>query len=202
MECCKIALYLISLLMSNSAFSQPYKPSAIEKLLPVNFELSNMKNYTSIGFGLKNSLWESSDDEIVGNVHKQYYKTVFMELGLRISSSSEPFDHTGSALYLSGSYQAKTTRGWFIEPSIHCVYNWRMFHKRELIDDALADLELSMSLGYDRSTFRDSQWMYYLDFGYAAELGQNNHKLKPKLSVGVNYLFYNLKIKRARKYCS
>ncbi len=202
MECCKIALHLIFLLFSNSVFSQPYKPSAIEKLLPVNFELSNMEDYTSLSFGLKNSVWESSDDEIVRNVHKQFYQTVFMELGIRFSSSSQPFDHTGNALYLSGSYQAKTTKGWFVEPSILWAHTWRLFHKQELMDDSLANLELSMSVGYDRSTFRESQWMYYVSFGYATELGPNNDKLNPKLSLGVNYLFYNLKMKKARKYCS
>lgn len=194
-----LSLFLLNTLV---LFAQPFKPTGSMKLLPVTIAVFGTEMQSGVELAVKNPIWEESSDEILGNTHKQFYQTVFMGLGTRVSVGDVPFDYTGATFYLSGSYQAKGTRGWFVEPSVLYAYRWRLFHKRELTDSAVSDLEIALALGYDRSTFRDSHWLYYVDFGCATELGQHNFELVPKLSVGVNYFFYGLKLKRARKYCS
>lgn len=199
----KSLIYLSLFLLKVSVLSaQPFKPTGSMKLLPVNISLFGVEDQKGLELGVKNPVWEESSDKILGNTHKQFYQTVFVELGARVSVAQEPFDHTGTALYLSGSYKAKGTRGWFVEPSLLYAYRWRLFHKREMTDSGVSDIEMGLALGYDRSTFRDSHWIYYIDFGFATQVDQELLELKPKFTLGINYLFYGLKLKRARKYCS
>ena len=170
--------------------------------MPVEFSFRSSSIEQGLQIGIKNALWEASRDELLNNKHRQYYEAMYLQLGLQLTGSSAPYNYSSFSPFLAFSYQKKGTKGFYLEPIISRAYKRKLFHKREVIDHNTATLETSCSMGYDRSTFRESNWAYFLNVGYLLEFASKSFYHAPKFSFGIGYRFHQLKIKRARKYCS
>jgi len=182
--------------------AQSYKPLATYKVLPVEFSFRSSRLEQGFQVGIKNALWEASRDELLNNKHRQYYDALYLQLGLQLVGGSSPYNYSSFNPFLALSYQKKGTKGFYVEPIISGSYKRKLFHKREVIDQNVATLETSCSMGYDRSTFRESNWAYFLNVGYLLEFAKDRFESATKFSFGIGYRFHQLKIKRARRYCS
>ena len=152
--------------------------------------------------GVKNALWEASREELLNNKHRQFYDAFYLQLGLQLLGGEMPYNYSSMSPFLAFSYQKKQTRGFYVEPMVLYAYKRKLYHKRERADQNTASLETSCSVGYDRSTFRESNWAYFFNIGYRVEFAEDNFNHAPNISLGIGYRFHQLKIKRARKYCS
>jgi len=195
-------LFVILVVCYGSCIAQSYKPLATYKVLPVEFSFRSSSIEQGLQIGIKNALWEESRDELLNNKHRQYYEALYFQLGLQVIGGSAPYNYSSFSPFLAFSYQKKGTKGFYIEPIVSGAYKRKLFHKREVIDQNSATLETSCSIGYDRSTFRESNWAYFLNVGYLLEFAKDSFDYAPKFSFGIGYRFHQLKIKRARKYCS
>jgi len=182
--------------------AQSYKPLATYKVLPVEISFRSSRLEQGVQFGLKNALWEASRDKLLNNKHRQFYDALYLQFGLQLIGGSIPYNYSSFSPFLALSYQKKGTKGFYIEPIISGAYKRKLFHKREVKDQNANTLETSCSIGYDRSTFRESNWVYFLNLGCLMEFAKDSFEYAPKFSIGIGYRFHQLKIKRARKYCS
>jgi hypothetical protein len=182
--------------------AQSYKPLATYKVLPVEFSFRSSRLEQGLQVGVKNALWEVSRDKLLNNKHRQYYDALYVQLGLQLTGGSSPFNYSSFNPFLALSYQKKGTKGFYVEPIISGAYKRKLFHKREVKDQDVTTVETSCSMGYDRSTFRESNWAYFLNVGYLLELAKGSFDHAPKFSFGIGYRFHQLKVKRAREYCS
>jgi hypothetical protein len=182
--------------------AQSYKPLATFKVLPVEFAFRSSRLEQGVQFGLKNALWESSRDQLLNNKHRQFYDALYVQLGLQLTGGNSPYNYSSFNPFLAFSYQKKGTKGFYVEPIISGAYKRKLYHKREVLDQNSITLETSCSMSYDRSTFRESNWAYFLNVGYLLELAKGSFDHAPKFSLGIGYRFHQLKVKRARKYCS
>jgi hypothetical protein len=168
----------------------------------VEFTFRSSSIEQGLQVGIKNALWEESREELSNNKHRQYYEALYLQLGLQVIDGSAPYNYSSFSPFLALSFQKKGTKGFYIEPIVSGAYKRKLFHKREVIDQNSSTLEASCSMGYDRSTFRESNWAYFLNIGYLMEFAKGSFDHAPKFSFGIGYRFHQLKMKRARKYCS
>jgi len=202
LQAAKNILFAILVACYGLCSAQSYKPLATYKVLPVEFSFRSSRLEQGIQLGVKNSLWEYSTDQLLNNKHSQVYNALYLQLGLQLTGGSGPYIYSSFNPYLAFSYQKKGTKGFCIEPIFSGAYKRKLFHKREVLDQNVVTLDTSCSIGYDRSTFRESNWAYFLNVGYLMEFAKGSFDHAPKFSFGIGYRFHQLKIKRARKYCS
>jgi len=202
LQAAKNILFTILVACYGLCSAQSYKPLATYKVLPVEFSFRSSSIEQGLQIGIKNALWEVSKDELSNNKHRQYYDALFLQIGLQLTGGSSPYNYSSFNPFLAFSFQKKGTKGFSVEPIISGAYKRKLFHKREEYDQNSATLETSCSIGYDRSTFRESNWAYFLNVGYLLEFAKGSFSHASKFSFGIGYRFHQLKVKRARKYCS
>lgn len=202
MQAVKNILLIILVACYALCSAQSYKPLAIYKVLPVEISICSSSLQSGLQFGLKNAVWEASREELLNNKHRQYYDALYLQMGLQVIAGTIPYNYSSFSPFIAFSYQKKGTKGFYVEPILSAAYKRKLFHKREEVDQDTAMLETSCSIGYDRSTFHESNWAYFLNVGYLMEFDKGSFEPAPKFSLGIGYRFHQLKIKRARKYCS